>query len=249
MLGLMLAFFGPVLVMADPANEVVTGELTFEINISDLVSSGQLAGFSDQYEADDIISWSVYIPKSYDPENPPGLFVFISPIRDGTIRPSWRRAFDDHNLIYISANKAGNFVTAKRRYYNSVLAVNFARQNYAINEDVKIISGFSGGGRMASRILEFVPGAFTGGLMIGGAFDWLGNEKEMPGILEGGAYVFLTGDRDSAEWETKRLYLQYKRVGISNIKYISVRGRPHIFPRYREMNQSLEFLTERLAAE
>ena len=223
-LGLLLAFGASALGDTRQTHVEKAGEFQFETTLSDLVKPDQIAGFADQYQADDVLSWSVYVPKSYDPENPPGLFVFISPIRDGSIRPSWRQAFDNHNLIYISANQAGNFVTAKRRYYNSVLAINFARQKYNLNEDIKIVSGFSGGGRMASRILEFVPGGFTGGLMIGGAFDWLGSEEEMPEVLEGGAYVFLTGDRDSAEWETKRLYLQYKRVGISNIKYISVRA-------------------------
>ncbi len=222
------------------------GEFEHDVSLKDMLGEGYSAEISDVFDGKDTINWSLYVPKNYSPEDPPGIFVFISPISDGAIRTKWKRAFDAHNMIYISANGAGNYVPSKRRFYHSVLALSTVQQLYETDDRVRIISGFSGGGRMSTRILELLPGTFSGGLMIGGAYDWMGTDQELSETLDEGAYVFLTGDMDHAEWETRRAYLQYQNAGIEDVKYMSIRGLTHRFPGWKEMDKALAYLGERL---
>ena len=222
------------------------GEFEHDVSLKDLLGEDFSAEISNVFDGKDKITWSLYVPKDYSPANPPGIFVFVSPISDGTIRTKWKRAFDAHNMIYISANGAGNYVPSKRRFYHSVLALSTVQKLYETDDRVRIISGFSGGGRMSTRILELLPGTFSGGLIIGGAYDWIGTDQALAQTLEGGAYVFLTGDMDHAEWETRRAYLQYKNAGVADLKYMSVRGLTHRFPGWKEMDKALAFLGERL---
>lgn len=225
---------------------VQTGIVEYEISLADLIGEEAAQEYSDEFEPDTPIKWSLYVPKNYSSETPPGIFVFVSPIKDGTIRRKWKRVFDARNMIYISAIGDGNFVSSKRRYYNSVFATLVARRLYETDNRVTIVSGFSGGGRMSTRILEFVPQIFTGGLMIGGSYNWQGDIEDLEPKLRGGAYVFLAGDRDHAEWETENAYRQYKNAGLENVKFISVRGLGHSFPNWREMDEALEYINETL---
>ena len=232
--------------IAHASPEHQRGAFSHDVSWRDLVTPEHAKVMEDTFDGLETITWSLYVPPDYDPDKPPGIFVFISPIKDGTIRPRWRRVFDQHNMIYISASGAGNYVPSKRRFYHSALAVKTVQSLYKTDERVRIISGFSGGGRMSSRILELLPGVFTGGLMIGGAFDWAGSDEDLKTALGEGAFVFLTGTRDQAEWETRRAYLQYRDAGIADVKYISVRGMTHRFPDAKEMDQALSFLNQHL---
>ena len=90
------------------------------------------------------------------------MMVYVIPRKSGKIDRRWLSVMDEHNLIYIAANDSGNKALA---------------QKHAFDEDHLIISGFSGGGRVASLLSTQYPEAFTGALYICGVDFW---EKKNP---------------------------------------------------------------------
>jgi pimeloyl-ACP methyl ester carboxylesterase len=71
------------------------------------------------------------------------------------------------------------------------------------------VSGFSGGGRVASMVAPEYPQVFKGAIFICGVNDW-GNRK--PADLEtvqSNRYVFLTGRKDFNRSETRSVHRSY----------------------------------------
>ena len=79
---------------------------------------------------------------------------------------------DEHNLIWISANKSGNRVLVSRRVMKAILALNAIQQEYALDETRIYVAGFSGGGKIASMIATDYANTFDGGLFICGVEFW-----------------------------------------------------------------------------
>ena len=66
-----------------------------------------LQDFSDVLNPDEEINWKIYVPESYDPKKLAGLAVYVSPTPRGRMPRGWQPVFDERNLIWISADKAG----------------------------------------------------------------------------------------------------------------------------------------------
>ncbi|NNE57555.1 MAG: hypothetical protein HKN36_05565 [Hellea sp.] len=225
------------------SNSYVLGEYDFQVSLSELVGEKTDFRFSEYFEQEETLNWHIYVPADYDPTDPSGLMVFINPLKSDYMPPKWKRVFDDHNMIYISATGAGNFVPVGRRMANSIFAVTIIQKLYVIDPNVKIISGFSGGARTSCIILENLPGVFNGALVMGGGLPWSESTETLKKTLGAGAYVFLTGTKDSAEQETRQTYWQYRNAGVDNIKLISVKNLGHDFAGEKELSEALEFLT------
>ena len=169
-------------------------------------------------------------------------FVFVSPIASGKLPGKWREVLEEHNLIWISANKAGNRVVVARRMLFAVLAILVAEQNYAVDTDRLYISGFSGGGKVASRIATAHAQTFTGGFFIGGVEVW---QDEPPGDLEvmkANRYVLLCGSEDQALRSCRQAARAYAAEGIENTELMIIRGMGHNTPGASDFEEAIVFL-------
>ena len=223
-----------------------TGRFDVKVPVGRIVDIESLGSFADIYHADDEISWHIYVPEDYDPNNPPGVFVFISPSKSGKAQASWYNALKRENFIYISANKAGNLVPGKRRISNAALAVAYIDAHYEINDARTVIAGFSGGGRISSLVVESVPGVFNAGIFMGGAFEWGGDPDTIKEQLGGGAYVFMTGEFDQAQGEVQKTYRQYKKQGLKHLKLVNGRKTGHEYPKRGAFASALKFISKNL---
>ncbi len=222
------------------------GKFEKDVRVGDIIDPKTLGPFSKIYKADDDISFHIYVPPNYDPENPPGVFVYISPSKSGKAAGNWYGRFEKENFIYISANKAGNLVPGHRRMLNAVLAAQYVSAQYKTNPDRTVISGFSGGARMSSLVVENIPGIFEAGIFMGGAIEWRGDKSKISERLGGGAYVFMTGSADSAKGEVQATYKQYKKAGLKHVKFISPRNIDHELPRRQDFAAALSFISQSL---
>jgi hypothetical protein len=108
-------------------------------------------------------SFEVYVPASYRPEVPHGLFVYISSVNSGGPDGGWTAVLDKYALLWVGANNSGN---ERSIWYRTNLALDAAhnmKQRYAIDEERIYISGPSGGGRSASRTGFCYPDVFSCG--------------------------------------------------------------------------------------
>lgn len=216
-------------------------------NFAITMTSGELLGegaekFVSVIAADEPITWEVYVPESYRVESPAGIVVYVSPSQSGMPPRGWSSVMDEHNLIWISANKSGNRVLVPRRVLKAILALNAIQQEYVLNETRVYIAGFSGGGKIASMIATDYANTFDGGFFVCGVEFWDVDEPRHFEAIKSNRYVFLTGERDQALEPTKRVYRNYRDAGVPHIQLVVVHDMGHTNPPSREFSRALEFL-------
>jgi predicted esterase len=110
------------------------------------------------------VSFEVFVPPSYRPELPHGLFVWMGV---SEFSPTWLNVLARHNLILVSANTVKGHVA---RYPAPLDAVHNLRKLYRIDENRVYASGFSAGGAMATMMVRGFPDVFRGGLFLMGGY-------------------------------------------------------------------------------
>lgn len=210
-------------------------------------TAGQLLGeekalrFQKILAPDEPISWEVYVPKN-DSTEPPGVFVYVSPMKTGRIDSRWREVMDQQNLIYIAANNSGNKIPTIRRMVLATLAVNALGQRYTFDTGHINVAGFSGGGRVASRIATQYPDVFTGALYICGVDFWKKDKTPNVERVIQNRFVFLTGTRDFNRRETRQIQKRYIKAGAQHTKLIVVPNMAHKHPDATYLTEALQFL-------
>ena len=201
-----------------------------------------LASDSDVFGVDSAITWQVYVPETYDPSKPAGLMVFISPTSKGWVPPKWLPVFEDHNMIWVSADRSGNTVRVKRRIMKALVAPYVLAKDYEIDSERVFVSGFSGGGKVASVASVNYATLFKGGVFIGGADDWSNVSDDTLEYARANRYVFITGSRDFNRMLTKRILNRFNEDGLANTKLINVSGMGHAIPDEENFREAVEFL-------
>jgi hypothetical protein len=191
---------------------------------------------------DEPISWDVFVPEDYDPAEPPGLFVYMSPTYSGAIPRPWRQVLARKNLIWVGANDAGNSVNVQRRALFALIAPNLIRQDYDIDAQRIYISGLSGGGKMASMMSTEYAHIFKGAVFNCGVEFWDRHPPRRFEAVKQNRYVFVTGEHDQALRPTKRVYGRYQKAGVPNIKLMVIAGMGHENPDADHLAEALEFL-------
>ena len=108
-------------------------------------------------------SFEVYIPADYTGDKPYGLFVFCSPSPSGRPMGHILKSLDEHHLIYVGPNKAGNDRVNRPRMGLMIDAALSMKARYNIDPDRVYVSGVSGGGRIASMLGVGYADIFHGG--------------------------------------------------------------------------------------
>ncbi|MDH3941856.1 MAG: hypothetical protein OET46_12770, partial [Xanthomonadales bacterium] len=104
------------------------------------------------------------------------------------------------------------------------------------------VSGFSGGGRVASFLSNQYPTVFSGAIFICGVDFW--NEdviSDMERVLNN-RYVFVSGARDFNLSETRIVYNKYLKAGAKNSLLEIENGMSHELPNANTLDAALTFL-------
>ena len=187
------------------------------------------------------VSWEVYVPEGYDPADPPGLLVYISPIQSGRIPDNWERVLESRNLIWVSANKSGNQVHVQRRALYAVIAPTLIGADYQIDQSRIYLTGMSGGGKMASMVAVDHAHLFKGAVYNCGVEFWDKKPQRLEQV-KANRYVFVTGEYDQALRPTRRVHGRYRKAGVENVKLMVIDGMGHENPPWQEMDEALAFL-------
>ena len=218
----------------------------FEITstLEELYGAEQAEKFREIQEPDASITWQVYRP-SHPGDEPPGLLVYVSPTRSGSMDGRWTKVLDEYNLAYIAADRSGNRVPVTRRMVLATSSIYAAKQQFEIDEKRIYVSGFSGGGRVASFLSRQYPAVFSGAIFICGVDFW--NEdviRDMDRVLNN-RYVFVTGSRDFNLNETRMVYNKYLKAGAKNSLLEVESGMSHELPNANTLATALDFLDRR----
>jgi predicted esterase len=224
------------------ADEAPTGR-DFEIETTPLELLGEegAARYRKILDPDDPVSWAVYYP-AHAEERLPGVFVYISPGNSGRIDPRWRRVMDERNLVYIAAHQSGNRVRTNRRMVLAVFALRALEGRVPFDASKLHVSGFSGGGRVASLVASQYPEAFTAALYICGVNFWKKSQTPSVDRVIQNRFVFLTGSRDFNLAETRRVHQRYLKAGALNSELMIVPGMGHELPDAAWLTRALRYL-------
>lgn len=221
------------------------GTFTVSATLPDVVGDETSARFESVVARDERIEWQLYVPASYDPERPPGLLVYVSPSDSGEPPESWQAVLDAANLVWIGANKSGNRTRVARRATYAMVAPAVVARDYRIDSSRVYISGFSGGGRVASMIAPDYPHVFRGALYICGVNPWDDRKSDRADAVRANRYVFLTGRKDFNRRETRSVHRAYRRAGVEKALLMDIPGMDHSLPSPAKLAEALEFLDQR----
>ena len=177
-------------------------------------------------------SFDVFVPPKYSKSVPHGLFVFMSP-GGPNVMPTWLPVFTRHKLIFVSVKNSG-----KEPYWHLYVArlaldaVHNLSRDYNIDPDRVYISGFSGGGMAATKLIHAFPDIFRGCFSLNGEDFYDGHWNEA-GELEPGVMEFPRwhGDYDEIKKKVSLVLLTGRRdivckpeVTISNAQGLLLDG-------------------------
>lgn len=218
------------------------GDTRLQTTLNELLGEEQAARYKKFISPKKRISWQVYLPDN-DSGEIPGVLVYVSPRRTGEIDPRWRAVLDEQNLIYISADKSDNRVPSARRMVMALMGLRILEKHYVFSADRIFVSGFSGGGKVASILASQYPEVFSGALYICGVDFWKTEEQHKIDRLVQNRFVFLTGTRDFNLPGTRHVYDRYLEAGANNSKLMVIPGLEHLHPDAEHFAEAMAFLT------
>jgi hypothetical protein len=112
-------------------------------------------------------SFEVFVPSTYKPEVPHGLFVWVGVT---PVSPDWLDVLGRHKFICVTAIPARGTIGLSRSRL-PLDAVHNMKRLYRIDEARICLSGFSAGAGLASQLICGFPDVFHGGyFLMGGSF-------------------------------------------------------------------------------
>lgn len=227
---------------ANDGPEIQRGHVHVARTPAQLVDGKSLEGLSDIHDVGREISWQMYVPENYDPDVPAGLLVFVSPTPKGWLPKAWRPVLDEQNLIMISADMSGNGTRTKKRLLHAALAPYVAAERYSIDPQRIYVSGFSGGGKVASIAAVQFANLFTGAIYICGVVAWPDVSADQLALAKSRRYVFITGSDDFNRKLTRRLYAKYEKSGMNHISLLTIHGMAHNVPGEKHFREAIHYL-------
>lgn len=218
-----------------------TGSFELERTLTEVLGEASANRMSVIFPATEPVSWEVFVPPDYDPENPPGLIVYISPTQSGRLPDRWDQVLSAQNLIWVAANKSGNQVPVQRRALFAVIAPTLIEQGYVIDRERLYVSGMSGGGKMASMVATDHAHIFKGAIFNCGVEFWDATPRRIDAV-KSNRYVFVTGEYDQALRPTRRVHGRYRKAGVSQVKLMVIDDMGHGNPPPAEFEEAIEFL-------
>ncbi|MBU6301477.1 MAG: hypothetical protein KGS60_07985 [Verrucomicrobia bacterium] len=204
--------------------------------------------------------FEVLLPAGFDPAKPHGLFIWISAGDSPSIPKEWETELARRDLIFAGARNSGNKRNIFDRMRLAVDANHHLRQLHQIDGRRVYVSGFSGGGRVASMVGVSWAEMFSGTLCFMGAnfyTDVTGSDAKVysrnylpPDELKDLAkqycrYVLVTGEKDFNLANTRGVYREgFQAEGFQKVKLLEIPAQGHAMPAAEWLGKALDFLEE-----
>lgn len=202
--------------------------------------------------------FKVVVPKSYAHAAKWGLFVYISADDSPGLPAAYEAALEKRKLLAIAPYRAGNGRNIFDRFRLAIDANFNMTRRFNIDPDRVYLSGFSGGGRVASMAAVAYADLFAGAIPLCGVNFYTDIPSE-PGkawprgyipvdealkiAKPKGRYVLMTGEKDFNLKNTQAVFEQgFKKEGFKHAKLLEVPGMGHAPPPADWLDKGLEFL-------
>ena len=205
--------------------------------------------------------FQIIVPAAYKHSEKWGVFVWISPGDAPGIPADWEPVLAARKLIFVGAFKSGNPRNVFDRFRLALAANAGMRERFNVDARRVYVSGFSGGGRVASMLGVAYADMFSGAMPFMGVNFYedipAGDGKRTLGASfipdaevlaiakKACRYVLVTGEKDFNRAGTKSAYEDgYRKEGFANVRYLEAPGVGHNLPAATWLEQGLAFLDE-----
>ena len=200
----------------------------------------------------------VVVSKSYTHEEKWGLFVYVNPGDDAGIPGEYEAVLEKHHLIAVAAYKTGNERNVVDRFRLALDAQWNMAQRFNLDPARVYVSGFSGGGRIASMLGVAYADVFPGSIPFCGV-NFYTNIPADPGKVwpsvftpasdtlrvakSTARFVLVTGEKDINLKNTQAVYdLGFKKEGFKHALLMEIPGMGHQTPPAESFDKGLDFL-------
>jgi len=201
----------------------------------------------------------VVIPASYTHEEKWGLFVYVNPGDDAGLPEGYEALLEKRRLLAIAAYKTGNERNVAERFRLALDAHHNMVRRFNIDPARVYVSGFSGGGRIASILGVGYADIFTGAIPLCGVNFYTAIPSGEPGKVWPPQYLpssdslrsakstsrfaLVTGEKDMNLKNTRAVYdLGFKKEGFKHATILEVPGMGHSPPPAEWFEKGLDFL-------
>jgi dienelactone hydrolase len=148
---------------------LAAARLTQELARSGKTMTGQPVNLAEE-------KYVVYVPSQHAARGY-GLLVFVPPWQDARLPQGWAGVLDRFGVIFVSAARSGNDenVLGRREPLALLAAENIIRR-YPVDPERVYVAGFSGGSRVALRLVLGYSDLFRGAILNAGS-DSIGNSE------------------------------------------------------------------------
>ena len=190
--------------------------------------------------------FKLVLPKSYAHAAKWGLFIYINADDSANIPGGYEPVLEKHKLIGVSAYKSGNERNVFDRFRLAIDANFNLSKRFNIDPARVYVSGFSGGGRVASMLAVAYADVFSGAIPLCGANfytdipsepgkSWSRNfipvDEALKIAKESGRYVLVTGEKDFNLKNTRAVFEHgFKKEGFKRALLLEVPGLAHSPP-------------------
>lgn len=210
------------------------------VTLAGLFPPDQVAALAKTLPANREVTFRVRVPSG---EAATGVLVYISPTDSGELPELWIRVLDEKHLLWIAADGYGNSTLAAERTLVALMAVKLSERLRPPEAQRIWVSGFSGGGRVASRCITLFSRYFDGALFLGGA-DFVKAPEPAAALMKSRRMVFVTGKYDFNRREMKSVSAKYRDAGVTGLLLIDDPALGHQLPTPDILTPALDFLLQ-----
>ncbi len=190
--------------------------------------------------------YQLYVPKGYIKEKPAALVLFISAGDAPTGWSNWRKSCETEGAFFACAYGAGNTTPAGQRIRIILDVLDDVRRAYQIDADQTVITGFSGGGRMACAIGFALPEYFGGVVPLCGTNPIPGPAWQRHLVEERLSVAFVTGEKDMNRKENEGyMYPWFQEIGVRSKLWV-MPNMGHVIPPAATVNEVHAWIAEDL---
>jgi dienelactone hydrolase len=198
------------------------------------------------------------VPKSYSHAAKWGLFTYINADDSAGLPAGYEAALEKRRLIAVSAYRSGNSRNPFDRFRLALDARVNLEKRFNLDPARTYLSGFSGGGRIASMLAVAYADLFSGAIPLCGVNfyteipsepgrHWPPNYIPVDPALKiaksSGRYVLVTGEKDFNLKNTRAVFEHgFRKQGFKHATLLEVPGLAHAPPAPEWLEKGLEFL-------
>lgn len=220
-----------------------TGAFT-DIQSQEFVFGGHPGGDAGDGPVRDI-SFELFVPPSYDPADPPGVLVFISPVIRAKAPDRLHAMLRAQNLIWVSVNDSGDRTEDFERMLEAYGSLAYVLDHYTIDGARRYLAGFASGAQVASEFAQDYPQFFNGYLFFAGARNWRERADNNFRVINRHRFAFVAGVHDQGLKRTQDAFDSFESAGVANIALFEVDDLGHRLPDAADFSEAVDYLDRR----